>query len=315
MRPFRWRTERDARKSTSPQRDRVLEQTLERIELRLAALEERLEDQRRVLRQLPAVVRKLYLDGVSLPPEFELRARRFGLGSQNEEDGILLELFRRIGTTDRRFVEIGCGVNGGNTGFLAADCGWSGLMVDARKGAVEKSAAKFASERVTVIKRRVTRESLDGMLKKFGFVGSIDLLSIDVDGIDYWLWDGLTACQPRVVIIEFNWLWGAERAVTVPYDPDFDISKGGTRAYRGASLNALVRLGDRVGYRLVATERVNAIFVQAGLALEFPTLSPAQAIRAPTNLSKAMDPFGKIAAHGLALVEVPEGGPARGTER
>ena len=57
----------------------MLEQTLERIELRLAALEERLEDQRRVLRQLPAVVRKLYLDGVSLPPEFELRARRFDL--------------------------------------------------------------------------------------------------------------------------------------------------------------------------------------------------------------------------------------------
>ena len=100
----------------------MLEETLERIELRLAAVEERLKDQRRLLRQFPAVVRKRYLDGVSLPPEFELRARRFDLGSKNEEDGILLELFRRIGTTDRRFVGIGCGVNGGNMGFLAADC-------------------------------------------------------------------------------------------------------------------------------------------------------------------------------------------------
>lgn len=188
-------------------------------------------------------------------------------------------------------------------------------MVDARKGVVEKAAARFGSERVTVIKRKVTRESLNGTLEEFGFVGSIDLLRIDVDGIDYWLWDGLTACRPRVVIIEFNWLWGTERAVTIPYDPEFDISKVVTRAYRGASLNALVRLGSRIGYRLVATERVNAIFVQADFALELPTLSPAQSIRAPTNLSKAKGPFDKIAAHELELVEVPEGAPARETER
>ena len=61
------------------------------------------------------------------------------------------------------------------------------------------------------------------MLEKFGFTGELDLLSIDIDGMDYWVWEAVSACSPRVVAIEYNWLFGAERAVTIPYSSEFDL--------------------------------------------------------------------------------------------
>ena len=112
--------------------------TLEEISARLDKLERVVTDLKQNIDLIPAIVRKLYLDGVALPAPYDLLSERFGYLSQNEEDGLLLALFKRIGTTDRRFVEIGCGMNGGNSGFFAQECGWSGLMVDAKTASIEK---------------------------------------------------------------------------------------------------------------------------------------------------------------------------------
>jgi hypothetical protein len=99
-----------------------------------------------------------------------------------------------------------------------------------------------------------------------GVVGGVDLLSIDLDGVDYWIWSALTVVTPRVVIIECQDIWGADRSVTVPYSPDFR-RPGPGYDYCGASLPALVKLGRQKGYRLVGTNRYgyNAIFVRSGL--------------------------------------------------
>lgn len=186
--------------------------------------------------------------------------------SQNGEDGVLCEIFRRIGAPGRTFVEFGIesGVEG-NAVFLA-QTGWSGLFMEPDDTAHAALAAWYApmAGRVTCLKAAVTRENINALFADGGVPDEPDLVSIDVDGVDYWLWDALE-CRPRVLMIEYNGALGFEDALTVPYDPDHRWD--GT-SYMGASLPALEALGRRKGYRLVHTDRcgVNAFFVRADLA-------------------------------------------------
>lgn len=274
----------------------------------LAERFERIERAIRDLKQnadlVPALVRKMYLADVKLEPPYDLQAERFSFSSQNDEDGLVLALMKRIGFTNRRFVELGCGMNGGNSGFLASELGWHGLMVDARDDAIRKIVIRFTGHNVTARHRRLTREDVNEFVSECGFAGEIDLLSIDIDGMDYWVWQALTACNPRLVAIEYNWLFGAERAVTVPYNPEFDVDKVSQRSYHGASLAALVDLGRSKGYRLVATERVNAFFLRHDVAPEIHEIDARQGYRAPINFATARHVFTDLERAGLPLMTV-----------
>lgn len=287
-----------------------IERKLQEIVDRLERIEDVIADLKPNIKMLPAIVRKLYLNDVELPPPYDLLAERFRYRSQNEEDGLVLALFKRIGMTDRRAVEIGCGMNGGNSGFLVQECGWSSLMVDAKWACIERVQVRYAGHPVTAVKRRVTRETVNALLNEHGYTGELDLLSIDIDGVDYWVWEAVTACQPRVVVIEYNWLFGADRAVTVPYNAEFDLAEMATRGYRGASLGALVHLASRKGYRLVATERVNAFFLRNDIAPDIQAITVQQGYRTASNAHPKRDAFSKIEATGLPLVTVTESGTA-----
>jgi hypothetical protein len=295
-------------KEAAGEGDVRIEEQLKELNHRMTRLEEAIADLKPNIKMLPSIVRKLYLDDVELPPPYDLLSQRFRYRSQNEEDGLLLALFKRIGTTDRRCVEIGCGSNGGNSGFLVQECGWTGLMVDANRSKVSIVKVRYAGHPVTVVKHRVTSDDVNSLMAAHGFVGEVDFLSIDIDGVDFWVWEALTACTPRVVALEYNWLFGPDRAVTVPNDPDFRVGAQGTRSYRGASLMALVHLGQRKGYRLVATERVNAIFIRNDIAPEIPAIDVARGFRAPKEAKDAQDVFGKIERAGLPLVKVTSTG-------
>ena len=286
--------------------DGRLEERLKEISDRLTRLEESIADLKPNVKMLPAIVRKLYLEDVELPAPYDLLSERFRYRSQNEEDGLVLALFKRIGTTDRRSVEIGCGMNGGNSGFLVQECGWTGLMVDADRRSIAAVQVRFTGHAVTIVKDRITRETVNANLTHYGFTGELDLLSIDIDGMDFWVWEAVTACTPRVVVIEYNWLFGPDRAVTVPYDADFRVGAAATRSYRGASLMALVHLGRRKGYRLVATERMNAVFLRNDIAPTIPAIDAARGYRPPPNAGRAQDAFDKIEQAGLPLVTVTD---------
>lgn len=274
---------------------------------RLARVEHLLKHLGRTQRFLASAARRQLLDGVDLPPDAALRSHRFGLYSQNEEDGLILELFKQVGMTDRRFAEIGCGVNGGNSGFLVSECGWSGLMVDGRSGCVEKVAQRYGRFDLSAVQRLVSREAINPLFEEHGLTGSMDLLSIDVDGVDFFLWEALTVAQPRVVVIEYNYLLGPERSVTIPYAPEFSLAEAPTRSYRGASLEALVRLGRRKGYRLVATERINAFFLRDDVTCDLPTANAVDVYQPPDNGIRK-DVISKMAKSGLQLVLVDENG-------
>src|SRR5262245_52653000 len=146
----------------------------------------------------------------------ELRGRRldeFGLSvtSQTDEDGILLYLFAIVGTTNRRAVEI-CAGHGMecNTANLVLNHGWHALWVDGDPVLVETGKAFYSRSRrtrvfpPTFVHAWVTRDSVNELLTSNGFVGEIDLLSLDLDGVDYWIWKAITVVEPRVVVLEYN---------------------------------------------------------------------------------------------------------------
>jgi hypothetical protein len=279
---------------------RDLSERLERIERGLRDLKQNVD-------LVPALLRKMYLADVKLNPPYDLQAERFSFSSQNDEDGLVLALFKRIGMTNCRFVEFGCGMNGGNSGFLASELGWHGLMVDARDDAIRKIVIRFTGHNVTARHLALTTDNVNPLIEETGFAGEIDLLSIDIDGIDYWIWQAITACNPRMVAIEYNWLFGPDMAVTVPYSATFDVSAIGLRSYHGASLAALVHLGRTKGYRLVATERINAFFLRQDVAPEIQEIDAKRGYRAPLNFANARKVFADLERSGLALTTVDRG--------
>jgi hypothetical protein len=266
-----------------------LEATLERVEERLTKVEE-IVGGRGVLGRtihvqqgVASLLRATHLDLESLPDPERLTARRFRLLSQNEEDGLTYALLTAVGAETRRFVELGSGTNGGNSGFLAEELGFSGLMVDGDERRAAEAKLRFGNERVTVLNAWLKRETVDELVREHGLDGEIDLLSIDIDGNDVWLWEALEAPRPRVVVIEYNSLFGPEASLAVPYDPAFRrrAEPGSKGAFFGASLTALERMGARKGYRLVAVEQrgANAFFVREDLEGAPPAVSAARAFR------------------------------------
>jgi hypothetical protein len=240
----------------------------------------------------------------------------FSVYSQNGEDGVLLSLIEQTGAASKTFVEIG--IEDGqecNTAILAFLLGWDGLMLDANAMAVD--AAQRLSARLLARKNNrlqirhafVTGENINELIGAAGFQGELGVLSIDVDGVDYWLWKAIRVVSPRIVVIEYNASFGAQRAVTVPYKPNFrcDEELPG-RLYHGASLAALELLGRQLGYVLVAVESsgVNAFFVRKDVcppALEGK--SSADLYRPHRERSKTLSPDHQWAAvQNLPLVDV-----------
>lgn len=187
--------------------------------------------------------------------------------SQNKEDGITIGIFGKIGATNRTFVEFGVGVGVEcNTAILSLGFGWNGLLIEGKEEAVERGGKyynkklKDNAHRVKFTHSFVTAENINNLIADNGIAGPIDLLSIDMDGNDYWVWKAITQIKPRVVIIEYNASLGPKVSKTIPYDPK--RMWDGT-IFHGASLTALTKLGNQMGYKLVAVESrgVNAFFV------------------------------------------------------
>ena len=193
----------------------------------------------------------------------------FKVYSQCEEDGIIQEIFKRIGVSNRTFVEFG--VQTGiecNTLKLLIE-GWNGLWLEGRRsfvGKIRTNYRPFIEKRLLAVSQAfVTAENINSLIEKSGVSGEIDLLSIDIDNNDYWVWKAITLINPRLVVIEYNASLPPPLSLVVPYDSGRGYT--GTN-YFGASLEALVRLGRTKGYRLVGCNfsGSNAFFVRDDLA-------------------------------------------------
>ena len=264
---------------------------------------------RRIGHDVRALLRRELLSPDQLPFPQRLFASRANISSQNEEDGILLALLEQAGTRDARFVDIGSGMGGGVVAMLAQECGWRGLMVDGNEEHVNLARPRFPGGRISVVHSFVTRDNVNALVEAHGYTGDIDVFSLDIDGNDYWIWEALTACSPRIVAVEYNAFFGLERAVTLPYDAAFDRANLPAlvrKNYFGASLPAFVHLGRHKGYRLVTTDGsgLNAFFLRHDVAPHIPECPIDQLPYRETDVGKYADIFAMAASHGLPLVEV-----------
>ena len=206
----------------------------------------------------------------------ELRSKEYRVHSQNGEDGLMLYIFSQIGVTNRKFIEFGIG---DGTECISANLllnfGWSGLMIEGSKTYAEHAKKYYGTHpkmqgNLKILNKFITKENINSLFKEGGIEGEIDLLSIDIDGNDYWVWKAIDVVSPRVVIIEYNATFGKEKALTVEYDPSFmRLEKHKSGYYYGLSLKAAEKLGKEKGYRLVGcdSEGVNAIFVRNDINL------------------------------------------------
>ena len=222
-------------------------------------------DEKQLFSKLPAFLEGKYdfvpsaADG--LPVLFERKVY-----SQNGEDGLLESLFKRIGTTNKVFVEIGVGDGTENNTRKLAGEGWKGRWLS-------MPPVKCVPEEVELVEAKVTAENVNGLLE--GLPNEIDLLSIDIDGNDYWVWKAIERVSARAVIIEYNAMLQPPASVAIKYDPDFSWA---FTDYMGASLCALDKLGKDKGYSLICCDSngVNAVFAKG-----FSSSSDPQDVYAP----------------------------------
>jgi len=222
--------------------------------------------------------RQMIEQGRPLPSLNEVGFKCF---SQTDEDGILLFLFSIVGVKHKLSVEI-CAGDGleCNSTNLILNHGWHGLLVDGDEANVSRGKRFFAQSRNTYVYPPqfvcswVTKSSVNRLLLDHGFQGEIDLLSLDMDGVDYWIWESIEIIPPRVVVLEYQDMLGPDRSWTVPYDDQFTFrsypTTDGMPNFAGASLRAFVNLAHRKGYRLVGVNRYgyNAFFVRNDLGAD-----------------------------------------------
>lgn len=189
--------------------------------------------------------------------------------SQNGEDGIIREIFKRIGVTNKYFIEFG--VESGmenNTHFLLNDQ-WSGLWIEGDKNNFESIKENFnfliSNGKLQIQNETVTRDNIEKIFSSAGVPKEFDMLSIDIDGNDYWIWSSIENYSPRVVVIEYNSHLGPDLKWVMKYNHDSDNK---TTSYYGASLKSFELLGVQKGYVLVGCNFTgcNAFFVRKDLA-------------------------------------------------
>jgi hypothetical protein len=240
----------------------------------------------------------------------------FNVFSQTYEDGILLYIFSIIGVERRKCVDIGAsGIINSNVANLVVNHGLSALLIDGDEASLKRAEQYYSSHRETQLfppkfaQELVTAENVNDILSEHGFLGEIDLLCIDIDGMDYWIWRAIDVIRPRVVVVEYQDALGPDRAWTVPYRPDFDLNDYAVNRqgfnYCGASLGAFVKLGKEKGYRLVGCSRGgwNAFFMLDGIGeAHLKEVPPAACFRYEWNENSIRERFPKI--EGLDWVEV-----------
>jgi len=205
----------------------------------------------------------------------DLTRFEFRVFSQNGEDGVIAEILHRVGATSFSFVEFGIdGGAEGNCVFLADVLGWNGLFMEAGEEPFLALQEKYQSnDRVQCVRASISPANIDEILAAADVPQELDVLSIDVDGDDYWIWEAMTYCQPRLVLVEYNSSLDPSAQLVKP--PGSGAGWDGTD-YFGASLGALRALAARKGYTFVHTDLTgtNAFFVLDSLADRFPELTP-----------------------------------------
>lgn len=203
--------------------------------------------------------------------KLELQDNEFQVFSQWGEDGIIQMLLRHIEIPNKIFIEFGVeNYTESNTRFLLINDNWAGLVIDGSPENISyiKQDSIYWQRNLKAVQAFIDQDNINKIIAENGIKGEIGILSIDIDGNDYWVWQAIDVVAPAIVIIEYNSRFGKDKAVTIPYDPSFVRSEAHySMLYAGASLKALYNLGKAKGYSFVGCNSVgnNAFFVRQDL--------------------------------------------------
>ncbi len=208
-----------------------------------------------------------------------LNEAEFQVFSQWGDDGIIQYLINYLEIDNKTFVEFGVeDYLESNTRFLLINDNWSGLVIDG----CEMNVAKIKKDEIywkhdLIAKSAfITAENINQLIEEEGISGEIGLLHIDIDGNDYWIWKALEVVHPIIMIVEYNSVFGYERAITTPYEKDFNRTKAHySNLYAGASILALCDLAEERGYKFIGSNSAgnNAYFVKEDALKDLKPLS------------------------------------------
>ena len=231
---------------------------------------------------------------------YDFNEYEFKVFSQFGEDGLIQFLIKNLNISSKTFIEFGVeNYEEANTRFLLENNNWSGLIIDSSKENIEhiKNQNYFWKYNLKAIKEFITKENINNMIKKNMSEVDIGILSIDIDGNDYWIWNEIEVIKPDIVIIEYNARLGSKLSLTIPYKSNFNRMKNSKTNNYGASLNALNKLAEKKGYNLVGTNSNgnNAFFVHKDKIqnTKIKTKQPSQCFNL-NSFSEDKDKAGKI---------------------
>ncbi len=243
--------------------------------LGLHNLTQQIEEQKILLgRQLALQIRQM---GVLS----NIQEAEFKVFSQFGDDGIIQYLIQQTGISsdERTFIEFGVqDYLESNTRFLLLNDYWRGLVLDIDADAIRiiRGAPYYWRTNLKAVCACVQKDNINQLFAENGFSGDLGLLSVDIDGNDYWVWQAIDIVRPVIVVAEYNATFGSRRAVTVPYDPKFYRTRAhASNLYWGTSLKALEVAGKDKGYAFVGTNAAgnNAYFVRRDRLGKLPEIN------------------------------------------
>jgi hypothetical protein len=225
----------------------------------------------------------------------------FKVFSQWGEDGIIQHLIKSIDIKHKTFIEFGVeDFFESNCRFLLMKDDWQGFVIDGSKANTNRLMSSYFYWKHHLLAKQafITRENVDKVLQESGFDEDLGILSVDIDGVDYFVLEAITSYKPRILILEFNSVFGGERKITVPYRADFYRTKAHhSNLYWGASLPAMTYLAERKGYALVGinSASVNAFFVRHDLLNQKVEQQTVTQAYHQSNFRESRDKSGNLA--------------------
>jgi hypothetical protein len=224
----------------------------------------------------------------------------FKVFSQWGEDGIIQHLINCVEITNKTFIEFGVeDFFESNCRFLLMKDNWRGFVIDGSKSNIDKLKQSYFywKYHLEAVDAFITKENINELLEQSAFEKDIGILSVDIDGNDYYVLEAISFYNPRILICEYNSVFGKERKISVPYEPDFyRTKKHYSNLYFGASLAAMTHIAEKKGYTLVGTNSIggNAFYVRNDLINEkLETLTTEQAY-VPSNVRESRNRQGEL---------------------
>lgn len=253
----------------------------------------------------------------------DLREYEFKVFSQWGEDGIIQHLTSSIEIKNKTFIEFGVeDFFESNCRFLLMKDDWKGLVIDGSEANIKRLQSSYFFWKHHLIAKRafVTKDNIDNLLVKSGFDEDLGILSVDIDGVDYFVLESIASYKPRILIVEYNPVFGPDRKISVPYKADFFRTETHySNLYFGASLAAMTHLAEKKGYALVGVGSMggNAFFVREDLLNDRVQRQTIKDVFKYSNFRESRDETGVLtyltgedrleAIKGLPVVNVETG--------